>query len=969
MVAGEGRGNAFPADSSVSSESDGIDLEDREKQLVQSSVDEQDVDLSLAFVNLHDRVADRTFPEDVADKYRARYREMHNIVVTAHRAERDILRTVKGLHNECLGEQIRLEKARAVHDASLEEVRLLEERRDTEAATLQEVERKETSLRYEVGELNATADDLNYQLEELHLKNSRVVTPELERLRGIVEGLKAELERLEKETVKDQALNQSLMEKSDVLEDTRIHLGRQQERLQANGIVINPQAYLTKLGGEPDRIRKQGDSVHRAASSLETEIRRLQVSTSKAEQEADNIWNKRKEATELKKGLVEKLELQRDTLQHRQKDVEVVTTNLELQRAKNHQLLTERVELMLAGKEADEKARREGDTLSMERKFLELMKRKLRKKRSIAEAARQVIPVLEQQLRDAQIDLENQEGLAKELNSQADVMRQDVDIGLAKFLSQEVTENSKRAELSSLLEEVDDLEAEVAQWAAEEKRQHKLVALLKGQRDIKQAEALRAQQAEKETAQQVTMKQLVIQDLSRRCNDTNNRLKEFSALYDVVKNERNKYVNLIQASHQALAEMKEKIKILHNEARRVDILRNESLAKDKALKKERVAHSRTSQAQRDGLRLEANNASMLYRTKQQVVEQQIVEIEKQNSVINALEREMLRLKAMYEAAVEQRNFAGVQLIDRNDELCVLYEKSNIQETTLTEGSLAIGKREDDIKMLRLQVGELQRRLEAARRRTEKAPNGAENLVTMHEELQTNRAVTEQLSRDLEDPGNVIRWRALEGEDLSTEELEALLIILEDRLSDKKETLLEKELVLEEVISLTKKLRKQASDGRAETLVLSKKVNEFQGRIRDTTRRMMATVSELSMHQATALKLQQEKMARERELQEATWKVEHGQPPTDAAVWDLYRLEQKSVEASTKRLERAEAETSGEAPIPPSMIRTTAEPRPNAYIPDELGIPKPYGGHGPFKPTEGGTTMRHIRMPKPREIEI
>lgn len=66
-----------------------------------------------------------------------------------------------------------------------------------------------------------------------------------------------------------------------------------------------------------------------------------------------------------------------------------------------------------------------------------------------------------------------------------------------------------------------------------------------------------------------------------------------------------------------------------------------------------------------------------------VVEQQIVEIEKQNGVINALEREMLRLKAMYETAVEQRNFAGVQLIDRNDELCVLYEKSNIQERTLT----------------------------------------------------------------------------------------------------------------------------------------------------------------------------------------------------------------------------------------------------------------------------------------------
>lgn len=48
-------------------------------------------------------------------------------------------------------------------------------------------------------------------------------------------------------------------------------------------------------------------------------------------------------------------------------------------------------------------------------------------------------------------------------------------------------------------------------------------------------------------------------------------------------------------------------------------------------------------------------------------------------------------------------------------------------------------------------------------------------------------------------------------------------VLEDRLSDKKEALLEKELVLEEVVSLTKKLRKQATDGRAEALLLSKKV--------------------------------------------------------------------------------------------------------------------------------------------------
>lgn len=54
-----------------------------------------------------------------------------------------------------------------------------------------------------------------------------------------------------------------------------------------------------------------------------------------------------------------------------------------------------------------------------------------------------------------------------------------------------------------------------------------------------------------------------------------------------------------------------------------------------------------------------------------------------------------------------------------------------------------------------------------------------------------------------------------------------------------------------------------------------------------------------------------------------WRVDHGEPPTEEAVWDLQRLEQKSVEAETLRLERAEAEAAGEAPIPPSMVSDVA----------------------------------------------
>ncbi len=49
--------------------------------------------------------------------------------------------------------------------------------------------------------------------------------------------------------------------------------------------------------------------------------------------------------------------------------------------------------------------------------------------------------------------------------------------------------------------------------------------------------------------------------------------------------------------------------------------------------------------------------------------------------------------------------------------------------------------------------------------------------------------------------------------------------------------------------------------------------------------------------------------------------------------------------------------------------SAAEPRPNAYIPEELGIPKPYGQYAPFKPSVPGATMRHTRKPEPREIVL
>ena len=182
-------------------------------------------------------------------------------------------------------------------------------------------------------------------------------------------------------------------------------------------------------------------------------------------------------------------------------------------------------------------------------------------------------------------------------------------------------------------------------------------------------------------------------------------------------------------------------------------------------------------------------------------------------------------------------------------------------------------------------------------------------------------------------------------------------------------MLEKELVLEEISNLSDKLRNQAVGGRSGTLELAKQVNDFQARIRTTTRRIMATVSELSMYQATAMKLQQEKHELDEVVETARFNFEQGEPPTEDTEREWYQMERNRLRRQEEAVLRAQRNEMAQEMGPPGAVRTTAEPRPNAYIPDEIGIPKPYGNAAPFKPSEAGSSMRHIRKPDPRPIEL
>ena len=67
--------------------------------------------------------------------------------------------------------------------------------------------------------------------------------------------------------------------------------------------------------------------------------------------------SKRKEAEEVRNNLLHKLELHRDTISHRQRDVDAVKKNVDIEKARTHQLAELKIKLDINRKDMDDHAK------------------------------------------------------------------------------------------------------------------------------------------------------------------------------------------------------------------------------------------------------------------------------------------------------------------------------------------------------------------------------------------------------------------------------------------------------------------------------------------------------------------------------------------------------------------------------------------------------------------------------------
>uniref|UniRef100_A0A2C9K519 Cilia- and flagella-associated protein 58 central coiled coil domain-containing protein n=1 Tax=Biomphalaria glabrata TaxID=6526 RepID=A0A2C9K519_BIOGL len=245
------------------------------------------------------------------------------------------------------------------------------------------------------------------------------------------------------------------------------------------------------------------------------------------------------------------------------------------------------------------------------------------------------------------------------------------------------------------------------------------------------------------------------------------------------------------------------------------------------------------------------------------------EAQKQRKIIYQLEKERDRYineaSDLTQKVISERDILGTQLVRRNDELALLYEKIKIQQSVLNKGEVQYNQRIEDIRILKLEIKKMRREKFILQKSVANVEDLRREVYHIQRELLRERTRCKALEEELENPMNIHRWRKLEGSDPSTFEMIQKIHTLQKRLIQKTEEVVEKELLIQEkeklYLELKHILARQPGPEVAEQLTI------YQQTLKEKTKQMKGMVSELNMYEAQVGEYKYEIERIARELQE------------------------------------------------------------------------------------------------------
>lgn len=435
----------------------------------------------------------------------------------------------------------------------------------------------------------------------------------------------------------------------------------------------------------------------------------------------------------------------------------------------------------------------------------------------------------DQALKQADIDKKQIEDLIRERDL------------LNKNLIKAAGQNQKQLNLVRLHEQSkNNLEQEITQFRDEASKQRKIIYQLEKERDKYINEASELTQKVLQSMEDVKVREMQIFDSKKRIAESETRLKQQQNLYEACRADRNLYSkNLIEAQDE-ITEMKRKLKIMNHQ---IDQLKDEIAGKENMLAKTTLDFTKI---QKEKISLTAEIDQM--KKRQEDSRLQLNDMEKETGRLHVIIREAdadrKRQQKELDQVITERDILGTQLVRRNDELALLYEKIKLQQATMKKGELQYTSRMDDIRVLKLEIRKLHREKTILNKHVSSVDELRKEIFHTQRELLRERTKARALAEELENPMNVHRWRKLEGSDPASYELIQKVQALQKRLIEKTEEIVVKEMAVQEKEKMYIELRQILA--RQPGPELTEQLSEYKRSIKQKVKQMKRLTAELNM---------------------------------------------------------------------------------------------------------------------------
>mmetsp|Transcript_35060 Transcript_35060/g.81393 ORF Transcript_35060/g.81393 Transcript_35060/m.81393 type:complete len:843 (+) Transcript_35060:117-2645(+) len=570
--------------------------------------------------------------------------------------------------------------------------------------------------------------------------------------------------------------------------------------------------------------------VQRTIQREEAELRKIEQDVLGAEKDEERLEKRVHQKMAEKRKLEEKLEQelaknQKYVQENQQRELALRARRDDIQQ---HNAEREKVVKL------HEALRKKDRVLDEERKELEASRNELRQE---LKAAQEKTDTLK---RDGDVDRKKIEDLLRE----RDILNKTV-IKADERTKQQI-DLVKRQETQAM-----NMQKDITRWKQDAQEFRKRIRDLEKQREKYGIELSQANAKYFSAKEELKTRGSQLTELKKQIANVQAKRNQQKNLYDAVCMDRNLHTKNLAQSNEEINEMRQKFKtIFHN----TTALKEEIKEKEARLVSCHFSKLKV-QKLNEKLKDAKDKANRRMRNLMNIVETQRTQLKKLESTIQEAEQERQAQQKELEGVIGERDILGAQLIRRNEELALLYEKIKIQQSTLQKGEIQYQERLQEVHTLRAEIRKSKGEVAAAKSQVVNVESLKREIHHLNKALLREETKAKALQEELENPMNVHRWRELEGSDPATYEMIQKVKSLQKLLIAKTEEVMERDAKIQEkeklYVQLKNIITRQPGPEVAEQLAW------YSQNLKEKTQHMKQMAQELEMYHTQVLDLREE----------------------------------------------------------------------------------------------------------------